>query len=153
VIALHHHTCHPHLTIAAGPFFHSQTPKSLLRVLEDYISKPGETGSTAREFSHDIFHFRLWTWAAAALAWAIGEQDVVLQDEWYKPMYEVFINSDSVSESQRISSHPCPLGGSISSPYSTQLTIRSDSPSWREYTISERAIYESIRYVSCMWKI
>jgi hypothetical protein len=33
-----------------------------------------KTGNSVWEWSHAIFHFRLWTWAAAALAWAMGEQ-------------------------------------------------------------------------------
>ena len=32
-----------------------------------------ETGSSVWEYSHPIFYFRLWTWAAAALAWTMGE--------------------------------------------------------------------------------
>jgi hypothetical protein len=39
------------------------------------------TASTTLERSHNIFHFRLLTWATAGLAWAMGEHS------WAQPEY------------------------------------------------------------------
>jgi hypothetical protein len=56
--------------------------KGMYEIMEDG-SKIGDrrrkdaysvTGSTAWECSHVVFLFHLWTWVAAALAWAMGEQ-------------------------------------------------------------------------------
>jgi hypothetical protein len=47
--------------------------KQLAILLNLEILMSRVTGNLIWECPHSIFHFRLWTWAAAALAWAMGE--------------------------------------------------------------------------------
>jgi hypothetical protein len=47
--------------------------KQLAILLNLEIPMSRVTGNLIWECSHSIFHFRLWAWAAAALAWAMGE--------------------------------------------------------------------------------